>query len=259
MILKRFFRSLPSESDYRPRYGRGLGRRRLVEDLSAFLAVDRTAIEQMYGRYARFYREKGYRRFLSEWKTLCFEEAFIFFVLFNVKVPQVVVEIGTQFGQSTRRLRDMLDLLHPDAAIVCYDIADELRFVGHDEVTLLIEDVTGQVAEKVLARWSPDVIFLDARPYRLIDDVVRSFMKANGESVLVIHDCARGICNPRMTLSRDDPHISSRTGVWERHVLAEVFGVDNPCAGALDYVAGERHVLRIFDTRHGLGVIAPRR
>ncbi|HIE11185.1 MAG TPA: hypothetical protein EYP62_06175 [Kiritimatiellae bacterium] len=257
-MIRKSFRWLQAPSDYRPCYGRGLPRRRLIAEVSAFFAVDPTRIGRLYRRYARFYREKGYRRFLSERKTLCFEEAFIFFALFNLKVPRVVVEIGTQYGQSTRRLRDMLDLLRPDARMVCYDLADELRFVGHDEVTLLIDDVTGQVAEKVWTRWSPDVVFLDARPYPLIDEAVRSFLKMGGEAVLVIHDCAPGICNPRMHLSHDDPHISSHTGVWERHVLAEVFGVDDPRTRGLDYGAYGRYVLRIFDTRHGLGVIAPR-
>jgi hypothetical protein len=44
--------------------------------------------------------------------------------------------------------------------------------------------------------------------------------------------------------------ISSRTGVWERHVLSEIFGVANE---KLD----DDHHLCIFHTRYGLALITP--
>jgi hypothetical protein len=75
--------------------------------------------------------------------------------------------------------------------------------------------------------------------------------------VLAIHDCGRGLCNPRMSIARDDPDVTSTTGVWERHILAEVFGVDDPRSERLDCAESPSHRLAIFDTRHGLGVVRP--
>jgi len=247
-----------AEGAYRPQYGRGWGRRRLVQEAAVFFGMDPRHLDELYGEYRRLYRRLGYRRYLSERKTLCFPEAFIFFVLFRRMRPKVLVEIGTQFGQSTRRLRDMADHLNLETRIICYDIADELRYVGRDEVELVIEDVTGRARTEIFEKWNPEIVFLDARPYRLIQDVVRSRMAAGMGGILVIHDCIRGLYNPNMKVSRDDPHITSRTGVWERHVLAEEFGIADPRGRALDYAARGDWVLRIFGTPHGLAVMAPR-
>ena len=38
-----------------------------------------------------------------------------------------VVEIGTQYGRSTRRILDMIDLLGLDTRVICYDIHDDVR------------------------------------------------------------------------------------------------------------------------------------
>lgn len=257
--MARNVKATEQPGQYRPVYGRGLGRKGLVAELAAFFGRDERQIDAYYQEYRALYRRRRYRRYLSEHKTTCFEEAFIFFVLFSLIRPRRMVEIGTQYGQSTRRFLDIAGHLGLETEIVCYDVADELKFVGHEEVRLVLQDVTGRAQEEIYQRWQPDIVFLDARPYHLIRDVVQAALEAPDGSVLVIHDCTRGLCHPGMPLSREDTRISSKTGVWERHVLAEFFGIDQPCRRALDYVAHRNHVLRIFDTRHGLGVIAPRR
>ena len=43
-----------------------------------------------------------------------------------------------------------------------------------------------------------------------------------------------GFATPDATLARDNPDVTSATGVWERHILAEVFGVDDPRSERLD-------------------------
>ena len=73
--------------------------------------------------------------------------------------------------------------------------------------------------------------------------------------VLAIHDCTAGLCNPRMTLAKDDPNVTSATGTWERHVLAQRFGIGDPLSPALDRATTPTHRLTIFDTPHGLGVV----
>ena len=62
-----------------------------------------------------------------------------------------------------------------------------------------------------------------------------------------------------MRISKEDSAlITSRTGHWERHVLAEIFGVDNPLDSSLDDRETETHRLRVFETPHGLAVIMPK-
>ena len=79
-----------------------------------------------------------------------------------------------------------------------------------------------------------------------------------GRAVLAVHDCGRGLCNPRMAIAEDDPGVTSQTGVWERHVLADLFGVGDPLDPRLDAIESATHRMRIFDTTHGLALIAPR-
>jgi hypothetical protein len=52
----------------------------------------------------------------------------------------------------------------------------------------------------------------------------------------------------------DSSKINSQTGVWERHVLGDLFQTAND---QLHDVATQNHRLRIFSTPHGLAVIKP--
>jgi hypothetical protein len=61
-----------------------------------------------------------------------------------------------------------------------------------------------------------------------------------------------------MELAKDDLKVSSLTGIWERHVLAEAFGLADPLSQQLDNLETDTHRLRIFSTPHGLGVITPK-
>ena len=85
-------------------------------------------------------------------------------------------------------------------------------------------------------------------------------MEYGGDCTLVMHDSGKALCNPDMTLSRDDPGgITSATGHWERHVLCEIFDVDDPMTGEIDFQETPTHKLRVFQTTHGLATIVPRR
>jgi hypothetical protein len=60
-----------------------------------------------------------------------------------------------------------------------------------------------------------------------------------------------------MTLDRADSNVTSLTGVWERYVLAETFGIADPLDPALDDLETPSHRLRVFGTPHGLALIVP--
>jgi hypothetical protein len=215
-------------------------------------------VEDKLRTYRSFHEEKGYERTLGELKTLCFEEAFLLYLALSVHRPRTIAEVGTQHGKSTRRILDMVDLLGLASRVVCFDRADEVRHFGPHEAELVLGDVTGRFRTAVLSACKPDLIFLDVHAYDLLKEAITETITAGGDCVLAVHDCGRGLCNPHMILTRDDPGVTSLTGIWERHVLAEVFGVDDPLSPRLDDVASATHRLRIFDTPHGLALITPR-
>ncbi len=237
---------------FRPKYPRRTSHRRLLAATADFIESDVRRLRPLFRRYSRWYRRMGYRRRMREKKSLCFEELWIIFVAMMGLRPTSIVEIGTQYGESTRKILDAAHLLGLKPRMRCYDIVDELRYCNRNEVELVLEDITGRAASEIFDAIKPQIVFLDARPYRLIEDVVRSFLEYDQPAFLAIHDCGRGICNPEMKLGRSEQEITSATGVWERHVLADVFGVADPLSPALDDLQTQRHRLRIFPTRHGL-------
>jgi hypothetical protein len=254
--LKRLFNKLHLPGQYYPHIT-AVDHPTLINQAADYFFLSQQQTQAQYQRYLRFHQAKGYEATLGESRTLCFEEAFLVFLTAQHLRPRQVVEIGTQYGKSTRRIVDMLALLELGSPVTCFDIVDQLQFVSHQEVQLILHDVTGDFQESVLTSFSPELIYLDAHPYDLLKNVVAQFIEWSRRrpAILAIHDCSPGLYNPRMRIPRDRPEaISSRTGVWERHALAEVFGAP---AAALDDLATPSHRLRVFGTPHGLALLAP--
>jgi len=229
----------------------------LVAGAASLFGRERSDVATLCRRYRVLHEEKGYARTLGELKTLCFEEAFLLCVAMETLRPRSAVEIGTQYGKSTRRILDMIAWLGVDCRLACFDTVDQVRFFRPAEAELVLTDVTGRFREQVLQARRPQLIFLDAHPYPLLKEVITATMAAN-DCVLAIHDCGPGLCNPRMTLPRSNPNVTSSTGVWERHVLAEIHDVDDPLSRKLDDLATPTYHLRIFETPHGLAFLVPR-
>lgn len=231
----------------------------ILRELVDALDVDAHALAEMLDAYRGFHRVKGYEYKLGELKTLCFEEAFILHAIFSVYRPQVVVEIGAQHGKATRRMLDSLALLGLEARVVTFDVLDQVEYFQPREAELIVDDVSGHFRERVLDRFNPDVVFVDVHRYGLLEEIVRETDQQSGRPVVAIHDCGSGLCNPHMTISKDDPGVTSSTGTWERHVLAAHFGIGDPLSGELDDARSVSHRLRIFSTPHGLGLLIPQR
>ncbi len=211
----------------------------------------------MWKAYRAFSKEKHYATLMGERKTLCIEEAFIIYVILSLFPPKAIVEIGTQYGKSTRRIIDIKNLLRLESNIVCFDIANQVKHFNPDEARLMLKDVTLTFQEDVLKTYGSGFIYFDAHPYHLIKNAVHGIIE-NSDWIIAMHDCGRGLCNPRMEQSKDDPNISSLTGHWERHVLAEIFGISDPLSPALEDITTTTHALKIFETPHGLAVITPK-
>jgi len=190
-------------------------------------------------------------------KTLSDEEAFLIYLLLKVHKPRTIVEIGTQHGRSTRRIIDMCNWLELQVQIHCFDIANSVQFFAPHEARLIVKDVTNSFDRDVAQELAPDFIFVDARPYHLLRNVLGHCMAGMRPIPVAVHDCGRHLCVKSMSLSKNDLNVSSATGVWERHVLAELFCVEDPLSEQLNHVELARHSLSIFPTRHGLAVINP--
>ena len=249
----------PQDGDFRPHLPTRVDRKRLIADIAAFLDLDNADVQRMYKDYRRFHREKRYASDFGELKTLNLEEAFVLYSVLATRRPQgPIVEIGTQYGRSTRRLLDMIKLLGLDNDVICYDIHNEVRHFGPHEARLILKDVTDGFVDDVLRSHRPGLIYLDAHPYKLLRNVIGGFLQHGEDCILAIHDCGEGLCKRKMQRDKDDPEITSATGHWERHVLCEIFGVSDPLSDAIEHVETSSHTLRIFGTSHGLAAIRGR-
>ncbi len=229
-------------------------------------AILRRQVMEMFGmhgdefqreirHYRKMHETEDYERRFGEKKTLCFEEAFIIYMLMKRLRPVRIVEIGTQYGKSTRKILDASRELELRSQVSCFDILDEVQFFAPDEATLVLSDLTGRFEEVVMTGIRPDFIFLDARPYHLLKEVIGSVLMRHPGCTLAIHDCAPELCRREMNISKDDAEVTSETGIWERHVLAELFHYANPLAIGLSDVEVRGRRMRIFSTQHGLAVL----
>lgn len=280
----------PVPSVYAPFIPLRVNQERLVAEVCQFLGLERLAVEAQWRSYRAFHEAKGYARTLGELKTLCFEEAFLIYCLLQAARPRTIVEIGTQYGKSTRRIIDIKNMVGLDSRVITFDVANQVQYFQPGEAELVLEDLTGRFRQVVLEAYDPGLIFFDVHLYRLLKEVVTEVLRDGAQGTacsprsadmhltaaaadsgaaladcrlgpgwfLAMHDCSPGLCNPSMSIDKDDPAVTSLTGVWERHVLAEVFGVGDPLSERLDKLETPTHRLQIFGTPHGLGVIAPR-
>lgn len=230
---------------------------RICRDASQLLRLPPSEVDSLLKSFLNQSEAANYGAMLDA-KTLSDEEAFLTFLLFQVHRPSSIVEIGTQHGRSTRRIIDMCRWLGLQARIYCFDITNSVRFFAPHEAQLIVKDVTHSFELDVIQKLAPDFVFVDARPYYLLRNVLGHCFASPRPIPVTVHDCGPHLCVRSMNLPKDDFPVSSSTGVWERHVLAELFGVHDPLSSELDRTESANYSLRIFPTRHGLAVINPR-
>ncbi len=230
---------------------------RLAPAVGRFFGISGADVARMYRPYLAFHRSQGYARTLGEFKTLCLDEAFILCVTLSIKRPRVILAIESQRGRPVRRILDMAGFLGLNCRVVAFGEPGEALYYGPDEVELIQGGPVGGVAGAV-ERHQPDLIYLDRHEYALVDEVVGLGLSSPKDLVVAIHDCGPGLCNPSMTLAPDDPRVTSASGVWQRHVLAGAFGLDDPLDPGLDEVETAAHRLAVFETTHGLALLARR-
>lgn len=228
---------------------------RLAADVAEFFELPPAEIEERLRTYRAVHAAKGYARTLGEHKTLCFEEAFVLYVLLAAERPRSLVFVGPGDGAGLRRLLDAKELLGLDCTVASFDAIDRMSYCKSAEANLVVGDLQDRFAAAVLDAYEPGLIITDVHTYPLLSEIVSRTLAHAGRWLLALHDCGRGLCNPRMGVQRNDPNVTSATGVWERYVLAEAFGLADPLDDRLDRAAAGGRRLQIFTTPHGLGVI----
>jgi glycosyltransferase involved in cell wall biosynthesis/predicted O-methyltransferase YrrM len=243
---------------FSPHFPEAADRDRLLGDAARLFDLPPAEVGWRWRDYMAFHDARQYDLRLGELKTLCLEEAFVLSLALERARPATVVEVGTQQGKSTRRILDMIARLGLDCRVACFDVTDEVcHFRPGEEAELVVGDVTGRFRRDVLEAWRPGLIYLDVHAHGLLREAIAESLAHPDGCIVAIHDCGRGLYNPRMAIAPGDPGVGSGTGVWERHLLAEAFGVDDPLDPQLDDCESPTHRLTIFDTRHGLGVLVP--
>ncbi len=231
---------------------------RLLEEISEFFTTPKTEVDSLWRDYRAFSKRHQHTKKLKDRKTLNTEESFILFLMLKKFAPKSIIEIGTQYGKSTRRMIDMTRELGMPIKIQCFDIANRVQHFQPDEANLVLKDLTDTIKHDVLDIHAPGLIYLDAHPYKLTLNVIQEVLKTS-DWRLVIHDCSAILCNPKMEITKDDPNITSRTGVWERYCLAEAFGIADPLDEKLNRQETPTHLMRVFSTLHGLCAIIPKK
>lgn len=253
-----FWKKRPAPGEILPTFPKNPPRQVLVAEVAEFLGEPIETVGEQYDRYLRLHQAKNYEKRFGELKTLCFSEAFVNYAAIAKTRPERIVEIGTQNGKSTRRLLDMCEDLGLSPEVTCFDIIDAVEQFDPSEATLALEDITGRFRERVLEQIAPGHVYLDAHPWDLLVDVIGAVLEEAPPFVMTIHDCGRGLCNPDMRISKDDPEaITSHTGVWERHALASLLGENDPLSPVVDKTETEKCRVHVFGTPHGLGAVAP--
>lgn len=191
-------------------------------------------------------------------KSLDVAEGFAVWALVKHTRPKVIVELGVQYGVSSRLWKEALKAYVPNHELVLCDLEDKRRFIGDDECTFLQADAR-QVLPKLFASGEVGILHNDAHPYDLIHWSVTEAIRHN-VPVLTFHDVGRG---PRTSfkisssqLSQEEKlantEYSAQYGHWERHVIAEIF--DERILSE-DTIITNSHRIQIFDSLFGFGVV----
>lgn len=192
-------------------------------------------------------------------QTLDVAEGFAMWALVKHVRPQVVVELGTQYGISARLWKDALNLYAPGHRLYLCDLEDRRLFIGDGEAHFLLGDARDSLAH-IFAHEKVDILFNDAHPYSLITWSLEQGM-AHGVPCFAFHDVGgRALRGGPFHIESHALPESERVasgasdgigGHWERHCMADAFDLR---ILTQDAVENNTWRLQIFDSLFGFGV-----
>ncbi len=193
-------------------------------------------------------------------KTLDVAEGFALWALVKHQRPQVVVELGTHYGISSRLWKEALKCYVPDHKLILCDLVDRRKFIDDSESTLLLGDARNTFKE-IFAKHHVDLLHNDAHPYDLIRWSVEEGIR-HAIPIFTFHDVGGaklrgGPFKPASAaLSVEERRKQGENygefGHWERHVMAEIF---DPRIVSQDFVVTREWRMQIFDSLFGFGVV----
>jgi len=265
VILDRHYRHLLGESrpqlptegkpQFQPEIRSIVDRRALLAGVTELWNLPPRLAEGLWEQFQSFYDQRNYAASLGEFKTFTFEETFILGALFTVSRPARVVQIGLDDGRATRRIIDLLRFLALPDKLLGFGDRDSIMYVDPAEIELQDLSAVSEWDVNSLENGRGGVVIVDCHRREIVLEILSRIRQTTAEWSLVLHDCGIGLCNPQMSDFSQDRPVSSATGVWQRHLLAEAFGVADPRSFELHDCRREFDRLRIFETQHGLGVV----
>lgn len=159
---------------------------------------------------------------LKQAKTLSKEECRSIYEYMKKNTPKTMLEFGVQYGCSTRVFLEISKWLGLDLDLHSWDIVDAIqsKCVNRKQFTFHRRNVTGK-EEKVIAQFNPDLIFLDAHPYKMTKSMMECCLKHKVN--FMAHDVSIKIYE---ALGRRSNNFKKKNtyGAWELYVLVELFG-----------------------------------
>src|SRR5262249_12563899 len=140
---------------------------RLVQDVGRFFRLDRADVEAKFRTYRAFHEAKGYARTQGEFKTLCFEEAFVLYTLLATVRPRRLAQIGSEQGTAPGCLLAISPLPGLNSHLFCFDETARRRHIHPGEAEFVPGALTGQFRQAVLESHRPEVIYHDRHAYAL--------------------------------------------------------------------------------------------
>jgi len=193
-------------------------------------------------------------------KSLDVAEGFALWALVKHQRPQVVVELGSQYGISARLWKEALNRYVPQHELILCDLEDKRRFIDDTECTFLAGDAR-KTLQTVFENSQVSLLHNDAHPYDLIEWSLNeglrqeiplfTFHDVGGHQLRggpFIPESSKIPQAERLQYSEDyGPH-----GTWERHLMAEVF---DQRIITQDCVVTPTWRMQIFDSLFGFGAI----
>ncbi|MCB0109705.1 MAG: hypothetical protein KDE53_27475 [Caldilineaceae bacterium] len=193
-------------------------------------------------------------------KSLDVAEGFALWALVKHQRPQIVVELGSQYGISARLWKEALKAYVPGHELILCDLEDKRRFIDDTECTFLQGDAR-ETLRTVFANSQVALLHNDAHPYDLIEWSLMEGLRQQ-IPIFTFHDVGGyqlrgGPFKPEsgaLPLAEKLQHSEEYGphGTWERHLMAEVF---DPRIITQDFVVTPTWRMQIFDSLFGFGAI----
>jgi len=190
---------------------------------------------------------------LKEAKTLSMNECEEIYNYMEKNRPKVILEFGTQFGCSTRVFLEIAKWLEYEVQLHSWDIVNVVKpkCVNQKDFSLHIEDITHKTT-KIINRHNPDLVFLDAHPYKLTKNLMDECL--NRKITFMAHDIGFEVGKKRAAVRSDNfTNFSNDTKTeWELYLLCNLISED---LWEKDYYEDENMTVKCTRDRYGLAIV----